>query len=69
VIKYHDEEQHGRKGFILPMLPYHNSSSWEVRAGIDQGPWRSDAYWTAPHGLLSLLSESFQDHMPRGGTT
>ena len=30
-----------------------------------QWPWRSAAYWLAPHGLLSLLSDRTQDHLPR----
>lgn len=28
----------------------------------------SEAYWPAPHGLLSLLSYTVQSRMPRGGT-
>jgi hypothetical protein len=30
-----------------------------------QRPWRSAAYWIAPHGLLSLLSCSTQDYLSR----
>lgn len=69
MIKYHDRKQHGRKEFISLMLPFHNSPYWEVRVGTHQGTWRSAAYWIAPHDLLSLLSESIQDHMSRNGTT
>jgi hypothetical protein len=32
-----------------------------------QRPWKDAAYWLAPHGLLSLLSYSLQDHQPRDG--
>lgn len=34
-----------------------------------QRPWRSTAYWIAPHDLLSLLSYTTQCHQPRDGTT
>jgi hypothetical protein len=34
-----------------------------------QRPWRDAAYWLAPRGLLSLLSDRTQDHLPRGGIT
>ena len=30
-----------------------------------QRPWRDAAYWLAPHGLLSLISDSTQNHQPR----
>jgi hypothetical protein len=32
-----------------------------------QRPWRGAAYWLAPCGLLSLLSNRTQNHQPRGG--
>jgi hypothetical protein len=32
-------------------------------------PWRSTAYWLAPHNLISLLSHRTQDHWPRDGIT
>jgi hypothetical protein len=34
-----------------------------------QRPWRSAAYWLAPHGLLSLLSYRTPDYQARDGTT
>ena len=33
-----------------------------------QRPQRNTAYWLAPHDLLSLLSYSTQDHLPRDDT-
>jgi hypothetical protein len=34
-----------------------------------QKPWRSAAYWLAPHDLLSLLSYRTPCHQPRDGST
>jgi hypothetical protein len=34
-----------------------------------QKPWRDAAYWLAPLGLLSLLSNGTHDHLPRNGVT
>lgn len=34
-----------------------------------QRPWRTFAYWLAPHGLLSPLSYSTQDYQLRGDPT
>lgn len=28
-----------------------------------------DAYWLVPHGFLGLLSQTLQDHQPRGGAS
>ena len=33
-----------------------------------QGLWRRAAYWLIPHGLLSSLPSTMQDHEPRDGT-
>jgi hypothetical protein len=34
-----------------------------------QRPWRKSAFWLVSHGLLSLLSYTAKDHLPRGDTT
>lgn len=34
--------------------------NWEQK--LKQTPWQSTAYWLAPHGSLSLLSCTTQDH-------
>lgn len=34
-----------------------------------QRPWRNAAYCLPPHGLLTLLSYTTQDRLPRGGIT
>ena len=33
-----------------------------------QRPWRGAAYWLAPHGFISQLSYSIQDHHPGDNT-
>jgi hypothetical protein len=62
--------QMGNKGFIWLMLPGHSPSlrkvGQELEAGLKQGLWRSAAFWLGPRGLLSLLSYSTQDHLPKG---
>ena len=55
-----------KKGFISNA----GKSGQALKAGtwrqeLKQRPWRSTDYWLAPHGLLSLLSYSYQDHQPR----
>jgi hypothetical protein len=40
-----------------------------LKQELMQRPWRNTACWLAPHGLLSLLSYTTQDHLLRGGTT
>jgi hypothetical protein len=72
VMKHHDQNNLGREEFIWLMLPYHSSSSKKVRTlkqgrnleELMQRPWRGDAYWLSPRGLLSLLSHRIQDHRP-----
>jgi hypothetical protein len=39
------------------------------RQEMKQRPWRNAAYWLAPHGLFSWMSNSTQGHLPKGGTT
>ena len=39
------------------------------RQELMQRPWKGAAYWLAPHGLLSLLSNRPQHNQPRDGTT
>jgi hypothetical protein len=63
------------KDSILHLRAYHPGKSGQelrTRAQLNselmQKPWRSDVYWLAPYGLLSLLSYSTQDHLPRGVT-
>ena len=34
-----------------------------------QRPWKNAAYWSANHGLLSLLSYTPEDRQPRDGIT
>lgn len=53
--------------FCLHSLPYHGSSSLEVRAGTQGRDLEHALYWLVPHSLLSLLSYKTQDHRPRGG--
>ena len=57
-------------------LSCHVPSLREVRAGTQAGTWRQEqrswrnsVYWLTTHGLLSLLSFTTQDHLPRVGTT
>lgn len=64
----------GKKGFVLLTLPRHRKKLGQelkrvskLEAGTDVG--RGAAYRLAPHGLLSLLSYSPQDHVLRSGTT
>lgn len=49
-VTVHDQEKSGKN----------------LEAEVKQNPWRNTAYWFAPHGQLSYLT---QDHEPRGGTT
>lgn len=35
---------------------------------MKQRPWRSVAYWIAPHSLFMLLSYETEDHLFRRGT-
>lgn len=54
-------------------FPGHNPSFWKMRAGtqgknLEQGAQRNGAYWFVTHGLITLLSNTIQDHMLRGGT-
>jgi hypothetical protein len=39
------------------------------RQELTQRSWRDAAHWLAPRGLLSLLSYSTQEHLPRVGST
>ena len=73
--EHHDQIELGKKGFIQFTILYYSPSLREVRTNrnragtwrqeLMQWPWRSAAYWLAPHGLLSLLSDRTQDHLPR----
>jgi hypothetical protein len=38
------------------------------RQELMQRPWRGAAYWLAPHGFISQLSYSTQDHHPGDNT-
>lgn len=62
--------------FIWLTLPGHGALLEEVKAGtqqktqrqdLKQRPWRSAAYWLAPHGLFSQLTYRLKDHLPRDG--
>lgn len=64
----------GKKRFIQLTLPYHSSSSAEVRIGAQAGqeaelmqrPQRNAAYQLASRGLPSYRS---QEHLPRADST
>jgi hypothetical protein len=76
VIKHHDQKQlGGRKGlFHLRILRSHSVAEEDVEAGTGAGKelarksQRGTDYRLMPHGLLSLLSYSLQDHQPRDVT-
>jgi hypothetical protein len=58
--KPHDQKQAVRRGFIWFTLPLGSPPLQEVRKGtwrqeLMQRPWRGDASWLAPHGLLSCF--------------
>lgn len=63
-----------RKEFSCFVLPGNSPSSREARVGaqgrnlVARRPLRSAAYWIVPYGLLSWLSYSTQDSLPRGST-
>ena len=81
VVMEHDDQKAiwGRKGLLG--LYFHTSvhhrrksgqklkQSWNLEQELMQKPWRSDAYWIALHGLLSLLSYRTQNQKPIGSTT
>lgn len=64
----------GRKGLSFAYTPTHSPLSkalrvrTQARQELEQKPWRRAAYWLVPHGWLSLLSYSIQDHQLRDGT-
>lgn len=65
--------QRGEKGvyFIIQLWSAHHE--WmlgrSTEVGIEADTMRSTAPWPAPRDLLSLLSHTTQDHLPRGGNT
>jgi hypothetical protein len=61
VIKHHDRRNMGMKGFISVILPYHRSSSEEVRTG----PWRQDLMQRPWRVLLTGLLVCFSSSLPR----
>ena len=72
-----DDKQLGKEkvisGWCLPYITEGSQDRNSNKAGtwrqeLMERPWRNAAYWLAPHGLLSLLSYSTQDHQPRSGT-
>jgi hypothetical protein len=75
VIEQHDQSKMGRKGFIWLTFPQHCTSVKGVRKGTHTGqeliqrPYKGDAYWLVPHGLLSLLSYTTLDCWPMDGPT
>lgn len=60
------------EGSVWLTCPSYSQSLREVKARTQQErqePWRKAVYWLAFHGLLSLLSYTIHDHLPRCGTT
>jgi hypothetical protein len=73
VIKHHDQKQPGQERVYFSLQFHTTDHHWgksgqELRQELIQRPWRNTAYRLAPHGLLSLLSYTIQDHQPRDGT-
>jgi hypothetical protein len=79
-MKHHDKKQVGEKRlylaymftslFIIKGNQDRNSHRAETqKQELMQRPWRSAAYWLAPHNFLSLFSYRTQEHQPRDGTT
>ena len=75
-MKYQDESNLGRQGFIWFILPHHCSSLKEVsheltkRRNLEAGAATDTegvSYWLVSHGLLSLLSYRTVAHLPRDG--
>lgn len=60
----------GRKWLTLLILPGHNPTLREVRAGTQeetkQKPWRNDGYWLLS-GVLSYFSYITQNKISRDG--
>jgi hypothetical protein len=73
VMRHHDKKQVGVERVYLAYSPTSQvptedrTGTW--RQELKQKSWRDVPYWLAPHGLLSLLSYSTQDHQPRYSTT
>lgn len=72
MMKHH--QQKGRKRVFWLMCPYDCSSSKGAKTGIQAGQqpggrpptYRGAASCLVPHDLLSLLSSTTQDYLPRG---
>lgn len=57
----------GGKGlfdFRVPVHPWKKPQAQELR----QRPCWDSLYWLSFHDLVSLLFDTIQDHLPRGGT-
>ena len=72
-------KSNSRRKTLFYIQPSGRTLSWkEVRAGIPDRKLKAGggaeamkgvAYWLAAQGLLSLLSHTTQDQLPRVGTT
>lgn len=65
MMRYHDQHQLGEErtlGYTLSTGNQGRNSSRELKQRLQ----RNAAYWFAPHSLLSLLSYTVLDQLPRG---
>jgi len=61
VMKHHDQKQFGKKGFLCLILPYHCSSSKEVRTGTQTGQEPEGRGWGRGHGGMLFTSLLLMD--------
>lgn len=72
VINYQDQRQLREQSVSIHSLVHHEGkleqelNSGTQRQKLIQKPSKHASYWLAPYGLLNLLSDTNQDHLPRG---
>ena len=68
-MKKHWRQLRGCKGFFqVTSARETKECTWRLETGAKQRPPRNTMFWLVPHGLVSLLSYTIQNHLHIGGT-